>query len=136
MFPSEWNGRVSEVAVASGSTADGQGGGAKLILYQQHVRRTRTEARLNTPLEELYVEVAAQALPPNRRSITLRVEGENHVGRVALPLINYCFDDVLLKRHQGAESAAWQIWSLFFSLNSIKFPKAIVVVAQLRVRSS
>ena len=31
---------------------------------------------------------------------------ENHLGRVALPLINYCFDDVLLKRHQGAESAA------------------------------
>ena len=58
------------------------------------------------PASTLAHALSYPALPPNRRSITLRVEGENHVGRVALPLINYCFDDVLIKRHQGAESAA------------------------------
>jgi molybdopterin/thiamine biosynthesis adenylyltransferase len=94
--------KVLSVAVA-GPAPDGGGGGQKLVLYENHVKRHK--ARMSMSLEELYEQVGRMQLPPNRESIMFRVEGECHLGRVILPVINYCFHDMELIRHAAAIAA-------------------------------
>jgi molybdopterin/thiamine biosynthesis adenylyltransferase len=94
--------KVLSVAIA-GPAPGGGGGGQKLVLYENHVKRHK--ARLTMSLEDLYTQVGHMHLPANRRSIMLRVESESHLGRVALPIVNYCFHDEELIRHAGATAA-------------------------------